>query len=305
MKLIQPITVTNSVLASSNVTEDDYPEWSAGTTYASGDFVIVTGTTHKVYQSAIGSNLGNNPVTDDGANWVEISATNRWKAFDQRLADRVQNSGSITYSLTAPSLVTGIAFFNAAAPSVRVQVTGTDSPGNEVFDEKQSLVDDTEIVDWFTFFTTDISGFVTEVLFTGMAAYPGYTIDITIGDGSGTAYVGQIVMGKALTLGETLEGTTIGLTSFSTKEVDSFGSWTIVPRAKSDPVNYDFAMPASAAGRVKRILNSLRDTPAVYFADESLVSSLGAMTYGFFQDYEIPLRKNGVSIVQLEIEGLT
>ena len=302
MKVIAPIAITEAILADSNVGEGDNPAWDAGTTYAAGARVNVL-STHKVYESAQGANQGHDPTTDDSTWWIEVGATNRWKSFDQRLGDQVQNAGTISYSLTAPSLVTGIAFFNMAAAQVRVQVT--DAASNETFDVTRSLVDATEIVDWFSFFTTDIDGFVTEALFTGLAAYPGYTIDITIGSGAGIARAGQIVLGKVVQLGDTLEGTTIGLTSFSTKQVDEFGSCTIVPRAKSDPVNFDFAMPASGAGRVKRVLNSLRDTPAVYYADESLIADLGAMTYGLFKDYEIPLRKAGVSIVQLEIEGLT
>ena len=302
MKVIAPIAITEAILAASNVSEADNPEWNAGTTYAQGDRVNDLAT-HTVFESVQGSNLNHSPVGDDGTWWIEVSATNRWKAFDQRLGDQVENAGAITYTLTAPSLVTGVAFFNMGAAAVRVQVI--DSGAAETYDQTMSLVDDSEITDWFSFFTTEIDGFVTEALFTGLAAYPGYSIEITIGDSAGTARAGQVVLGKVVTLGDTLEGTTIGLTSYSTKEVDEFGSWTIVPRAKSDPVNFDFAMPASGAGRVKRILNGLRDTPAVYFADESLVADLGAMTYGLFQDYEIPLKRAGVSIVQLEIEGLT
>lgn len=302
MKVIAPIAVTEAILVGSNVGEDDNPAWAAGTTYAQGVRVNLLAT-HKTYESVQGSNLGNDPASDDGTWWIEVSATNRWKAFDQKIADQVSNAGSITYSLAAPSLITGIAFFNISAAEVRIRISDTGEV--ETYDKTVSLVDDSEITDWFSFFTTDIDSFVTEALFVDFAAYPGYRIDITIGDGTGTAQVGQIAIGKTATLGTALEGTTIGLTSFSTKEVDDFGSWTIVPRAKSDPVNFDFAMPASGAGRVKRILNSLRDTPAVYFAGENLISTHGAMTYGLFQDYEIPLRKVGVSIVQLEIEGLT
>ncbi|WP_353474781.1 hypothetical protein PVT71_14525 [Salipiger sp. H15] len=302
MKIIAPIAITDAILVASNIAEDDHAEWDSGTAYGAGDSVIVLAT-HKVYESVQAANSAHDPTTDDGTWWFEVSATNLWKAFDRRLADQVENSGTITYRLDAGELVTGIAFFNLDAASVRIQVTS--NAAVETYDKTVELVDDSDIVDWFSFFTTALDNYVQEALFVDLAAYPEYTIDITIGDGTGTAKVGQIVIGKVLKLGDALEGTTIGLTSYSTKEVDDFGSWTIVPRAKSDPVNFDFAMPASGAGRVKRILNSLRDTPAVYFAGESLVSTHGAMTYGFFQDYEIPLKKAGVSIVQLEIEGLT
>lgn len=301
MKLIKPITMTDAQISASNIAETDAPEWSAGTTYAQGDNVILL-STHKLYESQINSNLGNDPATDDGTNWLEISATNRWKAFDGKLADQVSNSGSITYEIVPATKVSGIAFFNSEAAEIRVQIS--DESAVLVYDSTQQLVDDSDIIDWYTAFTTELDGFDREALFGNLPALPNYQINITIGDGAGDVKVGEIALGNMVQLGITLEGTSLGLTSFSTKEQDDFGNWTIVNRAKSDPVDFIFAMNAGDAGRVRRVLSSLRDTPAVYFAHEEL-TSYGAVVYGFFQDYDIPLRHHGVSIVNLEIEGLT
>lgn len=127
MDIIKPVTVTNSILTSSNVTEDDYSEWSSATTYADGDKVIVIGTTHKVYESLVGSNLNNDPTTDDGTNWLELSATNRWKAFDQKIADQVSNLNNIQYQFNDPnSNVTAVSFFGLSGNSVNVTVTDAD-----------------------------------------------------------------------------------------------------------------------------------------------------------------------------------
>lgn len=303
MKVIAPIAMTDAQLAASNVSEDDYPEWDASTTYSAGDSVIVL-SAHKVYESVQGSNLDNDPTTDDGTWWTEVGATNRWRAFDGVIGSKTSRSGTISYEIEPARLTTGLAFFGLSAAQIRVQVEDDGSPATETYDKTMNLVDDSDIVDWFTFFTTDLDQFQTEALFTGVPGYAGHRITITIGDGTGTAEVGEIAFGRVAALGDTLEGTEIGLRSFSTKEQDSFGNWNIVSRAKSDPVDFTFAMSAADAGRVKRVLTSLRDTPAVYFADESL-TKYGAITYGLFQDYTIPLVNRGFSIVNLEIEGLT
>lgn len=302
MKIIKPIAMTDALLTASNVAENDHGAWAAGTTYAALDRVIDTAT-HRIYESVQDGNLGNDPTVDDGTWWLEISATNRWKAFDGVLADQTENAGTITYSITTDQLVTGIAFFNLNAAQVRVRVFDTDTA--KVYDTTLDLVDDIDIVDWFSFFTTDLDEYKTLAMFADFTALPGYRIDITIGDGTGTAAVGEISLGKIVTLGETHEGTSIGLKSFSTKEQDSFGNWSIVSRAKSDPVSFTFSMKANDAARVKRVLDSLRDTAAVYFAHEDLVADYAAISFGLFQDYDIPLRKGGVSTVALEIEGLT
>ena len=250
MKLIVPQEVTDAVLTATNVSETSGETiWNSGTVYAEGARVILT-STHRAYESTRDANLNNNPATDDGSNWIDVEATNPWKAFDQRIANPTTNSGTITYTLSVASKVTALAFFQLNAPSVRVVVKDSGLPANTVFDQTVELVDASDIYDWFTFFTTELDTFKTEVLFTGFVAFPGYMIEITIGDGTGTPAVGEIAFGNLVTLGTSVNGTSIGLRSFSSKEQDQFGSFTIVPRAKSDPIEFHFSMAAQDSGRI-------------------------------------------------------
>lgn len=303
MKVISPQTISNAVFVASNVTEDDHAVWDVGTTYDADDFVIVTGSTHKVYQSAQGSNTGNDPTIDDGTYWTEIGATNRWKAFDLYLTDQVENSGSITYSLLASGIVTGIAFFGLAATSVRVQVFDSEDPANEIYDQEISIVDGSGVTDWFSFFTEEIV-YDTEALFVGLPAYSGFQIDITIDAGAGTAKVGQIVMGKVLTLGRTVEGTSPAFTSYSLKERDAFGRVSLVERDNSDKVVFHFIAPTQDQRRLNRIVKQLDVVPAVWFPDDGM-TAYGLMIYGFPTDYDPELSAGGTSRYVLEIEGLT
>lgn len=303
MRVIYPITVTNAILDSSNVTEDDHPEWDQSSTYAAEDRVIVIGTTHKIYESAQGSNIDHDPTTDDGTWWTEISATNRWKAFDEYLADQVENSGSITYSLITDSVVTGAAFFMLGATSVRVQVYDTEDPANEVYDTTVDLVDGTEVTDWFTFFTAPLA-YDTEALLIDFAAYSGYQIDITIDSGAGTARVGQIVLGRLVRLGETVEGTTPGYESFSVKERDVFGRVGLVDRDHSDTVRFRFSAPTQNQRFIKRTVTELDAVPAVWLADSDM-TAFGLTIYGFPTDYDAPLSAGGRTEYTIEIEGLT
>ena len=41
MKIIRPLTITDTMLTASNVAETDYSEFAMGTTYAAGDYCIV------------------------------------------------------------------------------------------------------------------------------------------------------------------------------------------------------------------------------------------------------------------------
>ena len=70
MTILSPIDIT---LLTTNVAETDYPAWAVGTTYALEDKVVYS---HKVYESLISSNVGNQPDTND-EKWMLIGGSGR------------------------------------------------------------------------------------------------------------------------------------------------------------------------------------------------------------------------------------
>lgn len=299
MKVISPLTMTDAQLSATNMVENDHPEWDQSTTYAQGDRVIVL-STHKIYESVQAGNLDNDPTTDDGTWWTEISATNIWKAFDQKISVKVENAASVNYEIVPATRVTGIAFFGLEAESVQVWVDDDSSPSQEIYNVTKSLIDTTSIVDWFTYFTWEPE-YDTEALFVGVPAYVGNTISIVVSAPT-TAKVGQIVLGEDFQLGETTYGTEIGIVDFSTKDRDNFGNAVLLERAYAQTVTFQFAMRPDSARRVQRVLSAVRAKPAVYYAGED-ITQYGATVFGFYQDFDIPLSA-GMSFATLEIEGL-
>lgn len=303
MDIIRPVTVTNTVLTSSNITEDDYAEWASGTTYATGNRVIVIGTTHKVYESLIDANTGNDPTTDDGTKWLDIGATNRWKAFDQKISDPVSSTGTIEYELTsADTNVTAVALFGLQASEATV--IGTDTGGEgEVYNETISLIDNSDVIDWYTYFFEPVT-FKTEALFTDIPPYLGLDVEIEIDAGAGEPVeVGQIVIGSSQNLGFTIYGTTISIEDFSRKETDAFGNFIIVERAFSYLVDYDVRIPTQTARRTQNLLATFRASPLVYIGDED--DSYGTIVYGFYRNFDINLETPSYSLASIEVEGLT
>jgi hypothetical protein len=310
MKIIEPIAITDAVLTNSNIAATTYPPWDAVTNFALDDYVYVAGVAGRsyrtVYQSLIANNVGIDPSSDDGTNWLEIGATDRFKPFDRRISDPAVRASQITYSLTPSSFCDGIAFFGLNAGTVRVQVFDDASPEVEIYDETTDLVDTTEVVDWLSFFFGGVE-YDTEAVLTGVPAYSGYRVDITIDASSGNAEVGQIVLGKTQTIGTTLDGTAIGIEDFSTKERDDFGNHArIVEKPFADTTTYQVAVNSQDARRIKRIIARNRASPAVYFIDQTeAIRGFGTMVYGFFNDFEIPLSSGEKSFMSIEIEGLT
>lgn len=96
LSVIKPITITDAMLTSTDVTEADYSAYNAATAYNVGDRVIVVSTdVHKIYESLIGSN--SSTVTMTIASPCEVTFTSHGLAADTPI-----------YFTTTGALPTGI-----------------------------------------------------------------------------------------------------------------------------------------------------------------------------------------------------
>jgi hypothetical protein len=301
MQLIKPVTVTDTVLVSSNVPENDYAEWAVGTTYAAGDRVIVL-SNHSVYESLVGSNTGNDPVTDDGTKWLKLGATNRWKAFDQKIGDRVTNTTSVEYVLSdANSNVTAVAIFGLRGVSANVTVT--DSVDGEVYNETVSLVDNRNIVDWYTYFFEEQAQ-REEAQFLNIPPYLASDVQVTVTAATGdTAELGQLVLGFLSSLGLTTYGTSISIEDFSRKETDVFGNFIVVERAFAQLADFNVRFPTGNTRKIQRTLAQFRATPIVYIGSDDV--SYATTIYGFYRRFDLTLEGPSLSFGAIEVEGLT
>jgi len=302
MDIIKPITVTDSVLTSTNIAENDYAEWNSGTTYAIGDKVISV-TTHRIYESVTASNLNNDPTTDDGTNWLNIGATNRWKAFDQYISDPVSNTTSIQYTLTPPngSIPSAVALLNLKGISANVTVT--DSVDGEVYNTDIDLLDNRNIVDWYTyFFEEQVQR--EEALFLDIPPYIGAVVSVTVQEEVGqTAELGQLIFGFLSDVGLTVYGTSIGIEDYSIKDRDAFGNAIIVQRNFSQTVDFDVQFETQNARKIQKTLAALRATPVVYLGSTDV--SYGTLVYGFYRRFDITLETPSYAFASIEVEGLT
>lgn len=302
MDIIKPITVTDSVLTSTNIAENDYAEWNSATTYAIGDNVISV-TTHRIYESVTASNLNNDPTTDDGTNWLNIGATNRWKAFDNYISDPVTNTTSIQYTLTPPngSIPSAVALLNLKGISANVTVT--DSVDGEVYNTDIALLDNRNIVDWYTyFFEEQVQR--EEALFLDIPPYIGAVVSVTVQEEVGqTAELGQLVFGFLSDVGLTVYGTSIGIEDYSIKSRDAFGNAIIVERNFSQTVDFDVKFETQNARKIQKTLAALRATPVVYLGSTDV--SYGTLVYGFYRRFDITLETPSYAFASIEVEGLT
>lgn len=299
MKVIRPITITDASLVSSTAPESDYPAWASGTTYAVGNRVILT-STHRRYESLVGSNLGNNPATDDGTKWLDLGQTNRWAMFDNRVGTNTTRAASLTVELQ-PGSIDALALIDADAESATVTMTVS---GTEVYSGTRSFMNaGVPINNWFAYFFEPI-GRKTTVFFLDLPVYPDAvtTVEVIGGGATATVSVGTLVVGRQADLGEAELGVDLGIVDYSRKETDQFGVTSVVERSWSKRMTLRTLIQTDQVDATQRLLAGLRATPVLWIGDESFESLI---IFGFYKEFSLDLAFPTVSYCSLTVEGLT
>lgn len=300
MKIIRPIPITDAILSASSIAETDYAAWSGATTYAAGDRVIVVAT-HRVYESLQAANLNHDPTTDSTTTpvwWVVVGSTNRWRMFDDSPSLQSSAATSISATLTPGERVNSIALLNLSAATV--QVTVTDPVDGVVYDTLYDLSSPTGIDDWYSYFFEPIAR-KTDMVLTDLPPYSAADIDIVISEPTGTAAVGEVVIGLYRDIGGTQFGAQLGIQDYSVKQRDDFGNYTILERAFNRRGVFSVWMDAGMVSAAHALLSDLRATPAVYVGADDYDA---AIIYGFFKDFSIDITFSNASVCSIELEGL-
>jgi hypothetical protein len=298
MKLIRPETVTDTIFQSSDVPEADYSAWLVGTTYADGDRVIVTTPNiHKIYESQQAANTGNDPTTDDGTWWLEVSSTNRWKLFNGIVQEQTEKAGGMEYVLQSPTVVNSLALINVDC--AEITVTMDDAVEGEVYNETFSMISDSGIQDWYAYFFEPIVR-DDRLAILDLPPYANADITVTFTD-SGTAKCGALIIGQFADLGFSQHGASYSIIDYSTKTTDSQGRVTITEGPYANKLDVDVILDTAVFGVVRNTLADLRTTPCAWVAEENNRNSI---VYGYYREFDIILSNPTTSRCSLEIEGL-
>ena len=317
-RIIKPVDVTDARLNASNVPEDDETEWDNTTTYATGDKVMVTDPgVHKRYESVTGSNTDNYPPDDDGSNWLELGATNRWAMFRQPIAlatksnetyseatyavDTIDGTAEgIAVTLEPGVLTDAIALFNLSGAFADIKVETSDGVA---YERRINLVETMSDSDWWTFFFGDYER-ITEFARFDLPLADESKIFVSVFESDGNkAECGALVVGRGINLGVTTYGTSHGIVDFSRKDRDTFGNPIITERRFAREVTYDvFGQPRTKSSFVQRRLAEVRATPVVY---EGSPDDPATLVYGFFKEFDIVLTSFSHFEATVEVEGLT
>lgn len=292
MQIIIPTYITDSTLISTDLSEtgEGYPEWAPDVLYAYLQRVVITTIgVHGIYECQWpNDNINKYPPDNLGGTtpyWRYVSKTNPWKLFDQIVApDRAESVAGdpITVEIT-PGEIDSIAIMNVDCTSIAIVMT---DPSDGVVYNKTYTPDMAE--NW-------------NAIYTDLPSYPAATLEVTIDNGSASAIVGELIVGKVKTIGTAKYGVGVSLIDFSQKEADDFGNFSILERIYSKRLDVPFLMPAATHDGILRLLEKYRSVPLVWIVS-NLYSTM--ISYGFYRDIQLSIPSPSVVECSVTIESL-
>lgn len=299
LRILNPLSVNDITLTSSSVAENDYAAWNAATAYAVGDRVIRT-STHRIYERLIAGTTATAPE-NDAANWLNVSATNRWKMFDNIVSSQTVSASSIVVTLTPGTIHNAVALIDVVATSVRIKQTNTTD--GVVYDKTISMQSPPSRPDWWTYFFEPIYAKQTALALDMPTYGAGTTIEITIANTGGNAACGVLLMGTSLPIGEfgVQRGAQVGITDYSRKERNAFGEAIVVERAWNKRSVMELLVPNNQIDAMQSLFANIRAVPTLWVGSDEFES---LAIYGFYKDFAAVIAYPDYSQCRLEIEGL-
>lgn len=294
--IVPPVVIDDVKLLTTDVPENDYPEWSNIPNYVKGDRVIKS-TTHKVYEAAV-ANTNKDPETNK-TTWLVVGATNRWKVFDDRTLSQTEQVGSMSYTILPGKVVNTVGLINCHAKSARIRVT--DPIDGLVYDKTKKFIGKLSKGDWYEYFFEEVIR-ETDKVFTDLPAYGSAQVQIDIENALNMCRCGVITVGFKRTIGIGVNhGVDIGIQDYSRREINDFGDPEFVKRGYSKTASFNVTIRDFEVDIAQRLLASLRATPALFIGSDLYNSTI---IYGWYREFSENITYRYISEMTIDVESL-
>lgn len=300
MKMIKPISITDSMLVSS-VATSSIQAYAPDGNYAKDEQVLHE---HFIYQSLIDDNQGNLPpenittfIFGTEAVWKLIGAENRWKMFDSKSRASTVAIETIIIEITPGRLFNAIAILNVQAKTVLVTII--DPKEGEVYSNDVAMADLTDITTPYDWFFEPLITKDNQVLL-DIPTYINATIKVEI-TGVGTIEVGELVVGTQREIGSLEYGYSVAIVDYSLTNRDEDGNLIINKKSFTEEVRYPLKIPSANVYSIKKLLSEYRAQGLVFVGDREAQESI---VYGFIRDFDVTVKGHLHATCSLEIEEM-
>lgn len=295
VRIIPPLDVTDTILISNNVPENEQPLYDAAVSYQDSEYVIAA---HRVYQNNSGATQTDQYPPDNPLVWTDLGASNAWKMFDSANNTTTTNAGTIEFEVSTGSIVNSVALLGLAGASVTV--TMTDPDAGVVYNNTQQLRSSEGVVGLYSWLYRSAS--VKEsIVLVDLPSYRAATVKVVINAGAGIARCAHVAMGWQQILGTLQYGYSLGILDFSTITEVENGAAYLSKGNYADEPEIDMRVDNARFDYVKRVLTRMRGTAAVYVCGQTHETMT---VYGFYRSFRITVPHEGWAECTLTIRGL-
>lgn len=232
--------------------------------------------------------------------WVEVSATNKYKAFDYVINTKsIMSASTAAFTFTPSQPATNIALFGLEdVTRVYVEVRENDAAGAIIYNEYSDLAIDSPIAD--SIVNSGLLG--DKVLFDDLPVYATPFITVTFDSDKDEIKVGDIVIGNSRTLGVTTYQSSTSRTSYDTVDTDDFGNESITSRPSAEYTSFEVVVFPEYANYVERILKDSLNKPRVWIGDKPNDEKI--FTFGYYERSPITYSSPAQYETTLKVRGL-
>lgn len=297
LRVVKTLAVTDSRFAGSSIAENDYPAYSAQTTYAKGARVLVG---HEVYEAvAETGNTEKDPKTE-AAYWARVGYTNLWKAFDLSSTTRTTFNWSAWFDIKPGQAISSVVLRGLVGVT-KIKLVLTHPTYGLVHEYEEFVGGELTESSWYVW-TFEPRVPRTSFEYNGLPSYPGSTLRIEVEGGAGSG-IGVIAIGKLREIGfAVLSGLRLGIMDFSRKQRDDYGDVYLDQGDYADTSSLTVTVPNEQLDNVRSLLASLRGTPCLWSPSDRWRTTT---IWGFYQSFTVTIPYATHSECSIDLEGLT
>ena len=291
---------------STNLT-DTYSDWSAATTYTvEADNALTNASVARYgsyyWRSLVSDSTGFNPEEYENKKWMKWEVSNKYAMLDLSAQSKSTYAGNmtVTFAITKYTDTIGVGYYTA--DTILVEVLDASDLVLWSYEVPSTIYEG--IYDWYTWTYPEYAEEKDRAVMVKFPPALGAKCRVTFNAWAGTPYTdcGFLVAGSAVDMGQTLCYVNFKFTSYSTKEIDAFGTLKIMKRAVQDIVDFETIIERGTFSNNKRKIKEIYNDIVMFVVDERTESEFeNLITLGVIQDASPILTNFNKTIVSYSI----
>lgn len=307
MRVVVPVAITDAILTSTNVAENEYTAWNSGTSYVVGNRIRYVDTDVHMLFECIADHSNKDPVAapDAATYWTNVGAelgkTNRHKLFDYTRSSPTVAPSPVTYTLTPGRRIDSLCIAGLDATRLVVEV----SVGGDVVYSRDIDLSTRVVLNWADWFFAPFT-FRTKVGLIDLPLATNAVITVTFYNTSGTVSIGALGIGQSIYLGITIYGPTRGAINNSKIARDAAGFTQLTPVRTVPRITPSIRCPLSNIRNATDVQDTLDATPAFWLSldDDANPYFEPYFLLGIYKRMEIVGDQLDSALISAEIEGV-